>query len=70
MVADGREFITTAWWVPVMPGAAIFLTVFAFNFIGDWLRGFSRSAVAADQLILINGMKWADSNEPYLLCAD
>ena len=40
MVADGREFITTAWWVPVMPGAAIFLTVFAFNFIGDWLRDY------------------------------
>ncbi len=40
MVADGREFITTAWWVPVMPGIAIFLTVFAFNFIGDWLRDY------------------------------
>lgn len=40
MVADGREFITTAWWVPVMPGGAIFLTVFAFNFIGDWLRDY------------------------------
>ena len=40
MVADGREFITTAWWVPVMPGTAIFLTVFAFNFIGDWLRDY------------------------------
>ena len=40
MVADGREFVTTAWWVPVMPGAAIFLTVFAFNFIGDWLRDY------------------------------
>ena len=40
MVSDGREFITTAWWVPVMPGAAIFLTVFAFNFIGDWLRDY------------------------------
>ena len=40
MVADGREFITIAWWVPVMPGVAIFLTVFAFNFIGDWLRDY------------------------------
>ncbi len=40
MVADGREFISTKWWVPVMPGAAIFLTVFAFNFIGDWLRDY------------------------------
>ena len=40
MVADGREFISTAWWVPIMPGIAIFLTVFAFNFIGDWLRDY------------------------------
>ncbi len=40
MVADGRVFIRTAWWVPVMPGVAIFLTVFAFNFIGDWLRDY------------------------------
>ena len=23
-----------------MPGGAIFLTVFAFNFIGDWLRDY------------------------------
>ena len=40
MVSDGREFISTAWWVPIMPGIAIFLTVFAFNFIGDWLRDY------------------------------
>ena len=38
MVADGREFISTAWWISVMPGLAIFLVVFAFNFLGDWLR--------------------------------
>ena len=40
MVADGREFIGTAWWISVMPGFAIFLTVFAFNFLGDWLRDY------------------------------
>jgi len=38
MVADGRQFISNAWWISVMPGLAIFLTVFAFNFLGDWLR--------------------------------
>ena len=40
MVAEGREFISIAWWISVMPGAAIFLTVFAFNFLGDWLRDY------------------------------
>ncbi len=40
MVADGRQFIGTAWWVAMMPGFAIFLTVFAFNFLGDWLRDY------------------------------
>jgi peptide/nickel transport system permease protein len=40
MVAAGREFIGTAWWISVMPGFAIFLTVFAFNFLGDWLRDY------------------------------
>ncbi len=40
MVAEGREFISIAWWISVMPGAAIFMTVFAFNFLGDWLRDY------------------------------
>lgn len=38
MVADGRDYIDTAWWVTVFPGGAIFLTVLAFNFLGDWFR--------------------------------
>lgn len=38
MVAEGRLYISTAWWITFFPGLAIFLTVFAFNFLGDWLR--------------------------------
>ena len=38
MVSDGREYLNSAWWVAFFPGMAIFLTVLAFNFIGDWLR--------------------------------
>ena len=38
MVADGRDYIGSAWWISVFPGLAIFVTVFAFNFLGDWLR--------------------------------
>lgn len=38
MVADGREYIRSQWWIITFPGLAIFLTVLAFNLIGDGLR--------------------------------
>jgi peptide/nickel transport system permease protein len=38
MVAEGRDYITSAWWVGFFPGMAILLVVLAFNFFGDWLR--------------------------------
>ena len=38
MVADGRELIVSAWWVSMVPGLAIMLTVLALNLLGDWLR--------------------------------
>ncbi len=38
MVADGRAFLSEAWWIAFFPGLAIFLTVMALNFLGDWLR--------------------------------
>jgi peptide/nickel transport system permease protein len=38
MVAEGLDFIETAWWISLMPGIAILLVVFAFNLVGDWLR--------------------------------
>jgi peptide/nickel transport system permease protein len=38
MLSDARDYITEAWWVVTCPGAAITLTVFAVNRVGDWLR--------------------------------
>ena len=38
MVSDGRDYLPTAWWIAFFPGVAIFLTVTALNFMGDWLR--------------------------------
>lgn len=38
MIADGRDYISTAWWVVGMPGLALFLTVVGINLIGDRLR--------------------------------
>ncbi|MDA0769012.1 MAG: hypothetical protein BZY79_00705 [SAR202 cluster bacterium Casp-Chloro-G4] len=38
MVAQGRNYISTAWWITFFPGLAILLVVFSMNFFGDWLR--------------------------------
>jgi len=38
MLADGRAYVATAWWLATFPGLAIMLTVLAINMIGDWLR--------------------------------
>ena len=38
MVAGGRTYIETAWWISVFPGLAIAAVVLAFNLLGDWLR--------------------------------
>ena len=41
MLSRGRDYLTTAWWVVVMPGLAIFLTALSFNLFGVWLRAVS-----------------------------
>ncbi|UZM96946.1 hypothetical protein OL548_16515 [Lysinibacillus sp. MHQ-1] len=38
MLADSRNYMTSAWWISVFPGVAIMLTVLGFNLLGDWLR--------------------------------
>ena len=38
MVAETRRYITRAPWLLMFPGAAIILTVFALNLVGDVLR--------------------------------
>jgi peptide/nickel transport system permease protein len=38
MVAEGRLYIDTAWWVSLIPGVVIGLLVTAVTFLGDWLR--------------------------------
>lgn len=35
MIYDGRASITTAWWVSILPGVAIILTVLGFYLVGD-----------------------------------
>jgi len=38
MVADGRDLLVTAWWMSTFPGAALALTVIAFNLLADGVR--------------------------------
>jgi peptide/nickel transport system permease protein len=38
MIASGRRFILDQWWVPTIPGVAIFVASLAFNLLGDGLR--------------------------------
>ena len=38
MLADGRNYVASAWWLAVFPGVAIFSVVMAVNLVGDWLR--------------------------------
>ena len=40
LVAEGREFLTQAWWIALFPGLVITIVVMAFNFFGDWLRDY------------------------------
>jgi peptide/nickel transport system permease protein len=38
ILASAKQYIEYAWWLVVFPGVAIFLTVAAFNIIGDRFR--------------------------------
>lgn len=37
MISEGRSYVVTAWWLALVPGVAILLTVLAFNLLGDAL---------------------------------
>ncbi|MCP4164708.1 MAG: ABC transporter permease [Chloroflexi bacterium] len=38
LLAAGRDYMDTAWWLALFPGLAITLTVIGFNLLGDGLR--------------------------------
>jgi len=47
MVADGRAYLTSAWWVTVWPGLIIVLTALAANLFSNWLRAAEDPAQSA-----------------------
>jgi peptide/nickel transport system permease protein len=38
ILARGRDYLRTAWWISTFPGAAIAVTVLAVNLFGDGLH--------------------------------
>ena len=49
MLADGKSYMRSAWWLTTFPGLAIFATVMSFNFLGDGIRDAMDSRTQADQ---------------------
>lgn len=37
MLASGRQYLDSAWWIPLMPGFAVVIVVVAVNVVGAWL---------------------------------
>jgi peptide/nickel transport system permease protein len=42
LIADGKNFMTTAWWMSIFPGVAIVLAGISFSLLGDSLAGWLR----------------------------
>jgi peptide/nickel transport system permease protein len=42
-IADGKNFMVTAWWMSVFPGIAIIVTGLAFSLVGDGLAELLRT---------------------------
>ena len=38
MVADGRNYLGSAWWLAFWPGLAIMLVTMSLNLLSNWLR--------------------------------
>ena len=38
IVSDGREYVSSEWWIALFPGMAILITVMGINLLGDALR--------------------------------
>ncbi|ATQ56883.1 ABC transporter permease [Paracoccus yeei] len=38
MIAQGKQYLTNAWWLSFWPGLAIILTTLSLNLLSNWLR--------------------------------
>jgi peptide/nickel transport system permease protein len=44
MLSQGRQYVTTAWWLVTFPGLAILLTALSLNLLATWARSISDPA--------------------------
>ncbi|HSY86289.1 MAG TPA: ABC transporter permease, partial [Verrucomicrobiae bacterium] len=42
IIADGKNFMSTAWWISVFPGIAIVLAGVGFSLVGDGIADIFR----------------------------
>jgi peptide/nickel transport system permease protein len=42
-IAEGKNFMSTAWWISVFPGVAIVVTGLGFSLLGDGLAELLRT---------------------------
>jgi peptide/nickel transport system permease protein len=47
MLSEGRDYMDSAWWLTVIPGAAILLLVLVINVIGEQLRDYADPRIQA-----------------------
>lgn len=38
MLGFGRDYLTTAWWIAVVPGVAIVISTLSMSVLGDWIQ--------------------------------
>ena len=38
ILGEGRDYLASAWWIAVWPGALIFTLTLSMSLVGDWLR--------------------------------
>ena len=39
MIAEGRQYLDSAWWISTVPGVAIVITVLGIKFLSDGIAG-------------------------------
>lgn len=37
---QGQVYLSTSWWISIVPGLAIALVVMSLTFLGDWVRDY------------------------------
>jgi peptide/nickel transport system permease protein len=57
MVAEGQNYVNTAWWIVTIPGLAILITALGFNLLGESVRDMMDPALRADARARAHGAR-------------